>query len=246
MEIFAVDKQWGSYAVTKHRRAGLTLLELLIALVVIVILAALVQVAVRKALGGARGAADLGNMRQIGMAISLFKQDHFDEGRIFLAFDGYQNRYGYGPHSWFYYLRPYLGFELNDRYTSVPAFISPGDPTKGGATSNLSVPELAYARRSYSFSMGTLDTYNRTFTWRNSWLRNPSKLLLFANHRAAEIGTNWIDPNSELYLGAIPTDWFGGETANFAFLDGHVESIKVNDVRPGGSRHGIFVPELDF
>ncbi len=220
-----------------------TLTELLVSIAVAAILAALLFSGVKKALITTNQAADTGNMRKISLAISLFKRDHFDEGRIFLANDQYGTRPDYGSKAWFQVLRPYCGAILSDPYTSVAEFISPGDPAKGGARTNFPNPGQAYKRRSYSFNIGTLDTSNRTQTWREAMIRNPSKLMLFCNHNVAKADTAWVDPSNPASVALLP-NWYGA-FANFAFLDGHVESIKIADVLPGGSRNRIFVPEIE-
>ncbi len=221
---------------------GFTLVEILMVAAIISVLAVLLFSISKRIGSGMRSTKDISNMRGMLLAIDLFSVDHRDGGRIFLAHDRYEDRYGYGFKAWFQYLRPYMGYDLDDLYTQVPAFIAPGDPSAGGRKSNLSLPAQAFLRRSYSFSTGTLDTYNRTYTWKKLQIAKPSELLFFANHRAGALGTQWIDPSSQASLNGIPTDWYSGERAHFAFLDGHVESIPVKDVLPEGVRHSIFRP----
>ncbi len=227
-----------------NRRHAYSLLEMLVALVLTSVLILFAFSATNRVSRSVRASKDLSNMRTLWVATELFSSDHHDGGRIFLAHDRYEDRYNYGYKAWFQYLRPYLGYELNDRYSSVDAFIAPGDPSGGGAKSTLQRADQAFLRRSFSFSTGTLDTYNRTYTWRKLQIANPSKLLLFCNHRGGELSTMWVDPASAVSRNGIPTDWYLHGKAHFAFLDGHVESIPVEEVLPGGERASIFVPDL--
>lgn len=220
---------------------------------VVLILSALLGLVASRMKKAGASVGDVGNMRQISVAMENFCQDHPNQGRLFFAYDRYNdnplpNRYGYGPKPWHVLLRPYFGAVMDDYYTSVKSFISPADPTRGGETTRYSQDIYARDRRSYSFNINTLDpnmTHPRTNSRSKLTIRNPSGFMIFGNHRAAEINTVWIDPASQESLDGIPDDWFPGQSAHFAFLDGHVEMIKVRDVLPGGIRHSIFFPEVE-
>lgn len=233
---------------------AVSLIELLVILSVVALLVMLVVPGFDRARRAANRAADIGNMRQIGIAVERFTQDHFNEGRIFFAHDRYnepeRRYYNSGPYEWYRLLRPYFDREMDDYNTEVSVFISPGDPTRGGARTVHAPQHHAFLRRSYSFNIETIDhaappLWRRTNSLRRSSILNPSFFMLFGNHRATEIGTIWIAPEYDWSMEGIPDDWFDGGMANFAFLDGHIESILVEDVMPGGPRHNIFYPELD-
>ncbi len=191
-------------------------------------------------------ATDLARMRQLHVATELFGQDHPNQGRIFMGHDAYEDRYGYGLTGWYHYLRPYLNARLDDNTTEVAAFIATGDPSHGAKNGKLSHPDFAYLRRSYSFNTGTLDTYSRTYTWKKNEIAKPGELLFFCSHRAGEEETHWIDIDIDYSRDAIPRDWYDGSSALFAFLDGHIESIPVEEVLPGGVRNHIFKPVLIY
>lgn len=228
-------------------RKAFSLTEIIVVIGIIVVLMALLVPSITGIRKGANRAADIANMRSIGRAIDLFQLDYRDEGRIFIAQDTFGERYGLGTLEWWRLLAPYFYEDLTMTNTrrSIPAYISPGDPSRGGARTVLQHPDDAYRRRSYSFNIKTLDPYQNRWTWRKTQVLNASAFLLFADHKGPEVGTIWIAPEYDWSMKGIPTNWFNGDLANFFFLDGHVESISVKDVMPGGSRHGIFYPQIE-
>ncbi len=236
---------------TRLARAGITIVELMFALLLIAVVVLLFNTVVSTIRRSGAAAGDLANMRLTWIAVEQFTQDHLNHGRIFFAHDRYTgpaNRYGYGTLPWFILLRPYFGEDRDTRNSSVRTFISPGDPTGGGETTRFPKQGQAALRRSYSFNIRTLDPNLKTpdLPLTNSRPRrtigNPGSFLLFCNHRAAEIDTVWVDPATTTIQ--IPDNWFHGGMAHFAFLDGHVEAIPVREVHPGGSRHSIFFHQL--
>ncbi len=237
----------------RARMAALTLTELLVSLALLALLTLLITAGMGKVRKAGAAAGDLGNMRQMLVAMEAFCQDHPNEGRIFFAYDRYTggnsgapNRYGYGSMPWMRLLRPYFGEERMTTH-GIPAFISPGDPSRGMEIPFYKQEAAAWGRRSYSFNIQTLDPapssgLPKTNSRRRIDIRHPSRFVYFANHRATLLDTNWIDPANAVFTNAIPDDWYAGKAAHFAFVDGHVEMIPVQEVLPGGARHSIFYP----
>src|SRR6266567_4401754 len=70
---------WGTrFASSARRVAGFTLIELLVVVVVVAILAALLLPALDKAREQGRSSVCRNNMRQIGLAITLYADDNSD------------------------------------------------------------------------------------------------------------------------------------------------------------------------
>lgn len=86
------------------RRNGFTLIELLVVIAIIAILAAILFPVFAKAREKARQAACLNNVKQLGLAIMMYAQDH-DETSVPLSQGGYN---GNPRVSWEAMLQPYM------------------------------------------------------------------------------------------------------------------------------------------
>jgi general secretion pathway protein G len=83
-------------------RRGFTLIELLVVIAVIALLASLLLPVLASAKGKARQAKCASNMRQIGLALQMYADDH--DGWMPLTTHNADTN-----HSWIFTLRPYLG-----------------------------------------------------------------------------------------------------------------------------------------
>ncbi len=221
---------------SKKPLEGFTVLEILIVSALIAVLLLLALAAVGRVRRHSLQVADANHLRQIWVASEQFALEH--RNFLLIGSDG-KNFYGYNQGAqkaeWFKLLRPYLGYALNSN-TTVPLFISPADPLKGGI-----VPKPGSSARnfrSYSVNYKTQDAHYRPL--HKLAVRAPSQFLYMCNHDAySRSNTAWVNPAQSANLDLIPRDWFGGK-ANFLFLDGHVEAIVAGEVYPGGSRAEIF------
>lgn len=211
-------------------RIGFSLVELLTVIAIITVLSAILIPVTRNVLQSARTAGSLSNLRTIALANQMYASDN--NGESVMA-------YGILPTGgstllWYQELRPYVGMS-KEREGEVAPFISPSDPSGGGRTGSISV--LDWQRRSYSvnynirtFVSGSGNKYTRILM---SGM-DAQKMIFACEHRAIELGTHGVMPSNQASLGLIPTDWHNEKgSAQFVFLDGHVEMIPVNDVMPG-------------
>lgn len=234
---------------SKNGAIGFTLVELLVCIGVIGVLLVLLNTALVGLRQSSTQAADANQLRQLWVASAQLSSEHRN---LVLVGADKNNRFGFGPSTeWFKLLRPYLGYSMTGKET-VRLYVSPGDPSKGGEKKL--GPTRAFKFRSYGVNSrteyrssvkgengsvihGASDPLNRLN------ISKPSQLVLMGNLNVGVIGdSSGINSLSEPFKNgiAIPSDWFANQRANFVFLDGHVESIRVEDVLEGGPRFNLF------
>lgn len=232
-----------------RRSYGFSLIELLVGLAVVAALATWLLPALVNARRRTLQATDANQLRQLSNAATLFSMEH--DYYIIVGTDK-NDCFGYGTNTeWFKLLRPYLGHAMNGTET-IPAYISPGDDS-GGGREKLG-PSRAYKYRSYGINLrterlGSVRDQNNSIIHRASDplkvtdVFKPAELLVMGNANIGKVGdTSGFNSRSSSYIEGhiFPTDWFGNDRANFAFLDGHVESIPIKDILPGGTRSVLF------
>jgi len=209
---------------------GFTLTELLAAVAVLAILAALLFPLAGKALGIAKAAKDIAQLRQIGAIHAQYMGDH-----VQTAMPGH---YPATNEVWFYhYIRPYLGLPLAN--TAVPLLISPLDHSKGAANS-LSVQPMH--RRSYAVNRRILKANQQPVRFHE--LTNPGGMMWIVDFDLNIRNSNWFEPDVAASIAAVPENWISGGYVHLLFLDGHVETLKKTTVVPGGNREDVLGPKL--
>lgn len=214
-------------------RSGFSLVELLVAIAVIGILAAILIPVTGQIRQNARSSGDATNLRSIAMANQLYAHDH--GGRTVVVYTPWSHP---DPSRvWYEELRPYVD-RIKQREGVTEVFISPCDPTDGGITGPNALPSDDWRRRSYSVNYNTrIYIGGGDYEGRPMITMKPAEMIFAGNHKAVALNTNGIFPIIDASLEAIPRDWHAEPgTAQFVFLDGHVEMIPVADLMPGGDR----------
>jgi prepilin-type N-terminal cleavage/methylation domain-containing protein/prepilin-type processing-associated H-X9-DG protein len=207
---------------------GFTLVETLTVLAIIALLAFVAVPAFQGFLQKSRKANCAGNLRTLYSAAMSWSADNNHHILI-----GHDMNGIFGPinRGWIMAIKPYLNQPQTGEVTEV--FTSPGNPVRGVRSYAMNSELLA--RRP-----GVPTRIVPRTTYRIHQINQPSKLVIIGNSRSA--ASNWLNKtmSNDDIIAAIPDDWFGDGTANFLFLDGHVESIKREDLLKGGERHDIF------
>ena len=232
---------------------GVTLLESLVVIGVLMILAALLLPALSRGRQAARATQCIDNLRQLGLAAELYWDDH--DGRVFPYLQGATNG---GMRYWFGWLKP--GAEGDREYRPDQGALWP----YLGAGSVELCPSLDYSSTLYKFKASSAAFgygYNRHLGQHPteiSSLRQPSDTILMAD--AAQVN-DFQSPASpeqplleEFYYvdadegGGYPNSHFrhNGQ-ANAVFCDGHVQRERPVagsiDLRLPAQRVGRLRPE---
>ena len=200
-----------------RRMSGFTLVELLVAIAIISVLAALLLPVLSRARESAKRASCTNNLRQIGLAFELYLHEHKD------TYPAADDPVSTSPFYWLW---------MGRGWRAVLAEYIPGDKENPGVFWCPSDPrsETAFESTSYAYSMAfyhspeqidAMDnvSYNYSSAFpavlqRTSAVRNPTQKILvgewYANHAA--FGTD--------------KGWFGeGGKRLYLFADGHVEYL---------------------
>jgi prepilin-type N-terminal cleavage/methylation domain-containing protein/prepilin-type processing-associated H-X9-DG protein len=208
------------------RRKGFTLIELLVVIAIIAILAAILFPVFAQAREAARATTCRSNLKQLGTAATMYEQD-YDE----ICLPGYAGTvqtYGY---LWPDLLDPYLknlGNKVGTAYNfDGKVYMCPTAPVIADKTVRRPYGyNYTYLGRSTILvSLAAVQAPSSTFRLVELWRIDPSGVGV-----APGIGSYLAYPPSSATAANIYSrDWHSGKS-NILFVDGHVKSMKVDQI----------------
>ena len=166
--------------ITNCRSKGFTLIELLIVVVIILILASILFPVFVKARDTARKASCVSNLRQIGIAIGMYREDYngYPAQPWMGTTDPLWSTWGYGK--WIYMIQPYIKGE------KLEVFVCPSATKRiyieGGASA---IPNASYGMNEFIFHIFSGEQYY------NKKLKYPSELSLVADCNVNLLYNDW-------------------------------------------------------
>ena len=195
---------------------GFTLIELLVVIAIIAVLASLLLPALARAKASARSAQCLSQARQLGLAVGLYADENTDE------FPRSQHSaFAHGQLVWARAVAPQLGSSILAWTNLLPGlYHCPCDRRTA---------KLGYGLNVY-FELGPNDDYpGSPRTWRRSTsIPRPADTVLFAetasdaDHIMAHFWSTTADASDV-------DNRRHGQRANYSFVDGHAQSLRLED-----------------
>jgi prepilin-type N-terminal cleavage/methylation domain-containing protein/prepilin-type processing-associated H-X9-DG protein len=226
---------------TRHLSAHrlFTLIELLVVVAIIGTLAAMLMPALTKARESARSTACMNNLKQLGLATSMYADDW--EDAVVPAYNAD------GAH-WYSMVATYMGLKYPDHRT--PMFTCPSQ-TQGSGW--VQYPQLYACNGTFMTQVQYMNEQ------RMAHFKRPSELMIYGDkapwwnwgdggytfNQPHNWFTWWWDYNSSQGQALLPyydrtfaeTEWApyfrhkGYQQCNFVYIDGHVEAVRNGTVR---------------
>ena len=193
-----------------RRTGGLTVMELLVVLGILVVLAAVLFPVLSRARAAARTANCVGHLRQIAQAQRMYSDDH---DRTFVPARTLAPGTGTRGVTWCVLLQPYI--------KSEQILICPDDPDPRPTASSICLP--------HSYGVNYLLSFNaawggRSFVSSLSHVKRPSEVVSFFEIRgsAEAMGGSYVEHR------VSRVDPRHDGMGNFAFLDGHIKKLSLD------------------
>jgi len=215
-------------AASSRKKHGFTLVEILVVIVIIAVLSTLGMFTYQGVMTSAQRAKCASNMRQLGIGLISYAQDH--NGRL----PATQHHRTYGSEdSWVFLLKDYFGDELEE------IRICPADPLgRERARNNAS----SYVLNSFLDSGAPGASYGNI-----NAIRHPSRtmmLFIISDRKGAGTGNdhihgagwrNWArvlsDIQPDRFLRGNPNATHTKGSANYLYADGRVETIEAAEIK---------------
>ena len=219
----------------RDHRPGFSLTELLVSITLIAVLAAVLASAVGQVRRTAGNAKCVGHLRQIGIGVQKYITDHngklpSEPGLALNAFliDTLQGMIPEASGN-----VGYVGAMTIAKGATVPWWICPNDPTRGGWVrfgAVNGIPGDGEAERgvnAHSYSPNVALAYRRI-----TEIPRPAQSIMMADFPWGMLGTRGIWPGGANWTNALPRDWHAGKV-NCLFVDGHVQAIDADSLALG-------------
>lgn len=231
----------------RHRPCGaFTLTELLVAILIVCILAAIVFTGVRRATGAAQEAACVSNMRQLGQGVLLYAQDH--GGRLPPVRDGYASEDR--ARTWMLYVCPYVGTEVYignsyERHMQKTIFWCPADRTEWLPSSYGGFNTLYATKNSYLANNAIMDELVQDVDGDGiigprflSTVSNPSRTIMLMEGGWNKWNIVGFDSGAFSFFGRGRDGYqtnsdneagYHRGASNWVFADGHIARLRLAD-----------------
>ena len=239
-----------------QRRQRFTLIELLVVIAIIAILAAMLLPALSAARNSAKASACLANLKQIGVAMGMYSDEH--EDWICPSRGGFEN----GDIKWYGILAPEDGAPYgisfkNKKGGANSVLICPGEarPIGSYSANNNGYDEFSYSHYASnvyimpSLGAGDNGSLGRKYFFKNHQFEDPSEIHTIGdNSNPAGFSFSYTsmlsfrhgagDPRKKADSTPEPT----GGICNMLFLDGHAEGMPLESLLNRAGGYGMGSP----